>query len=155
MTEATVPDSAMLTPVHQQLEDRQLLPGEHLAGSGYPSAELIIHAARVFGITLVSPMLLDTSAQARAGAGYDKASFAIDFDARQATCSQGITSSTWNPCRQRHDQAIVVSRRFDGSSPATRSTSPSKLSVPFHPPSAKAVDGTRTLLVMSCLPQRD
>jgi len=40
-TEATVPDSAMLTPVHQQLEERQLLPGEHLAGSGYPSAELI------------------------------------------------------------------------------------------------------------------
>ena len=68
-TEATVPDAAMLTPVHQQLEERQLLPGEHLVDSGYPSAELIIHAARVFGITLVSPMLLDTSAQARAGAG--------------------------------------------------------------------------------------
>ncbi|HEV2256569.1 MAG TPA: hypothetical protein VGS06_25790 [Streptosporangiaceae bacterium] len=40
-TQATVPDSAMLTPVHQQLAQRQLLPGEHLAGSGYPSAELI------------------------------------------------------------------------------------------------------------------
>ena len=63
-TEATVPDAAMLTPVHQQLEERQLLPGEHLVDSGYPSAELIIHAARVFGITLVSPPLrLDTSAQ--------------------------------------------------------------------------------------------
>ena len=94
-TEATVPDSAMLTPVHQQLEERQLLPGEHLAGSGYPSAELIIRAARVFGITLVSPLRLDNSAQARAGAGYDKAAFAFDFDARQATCPQGIASSTW------------------------------------------------------------
>ena len=40
-TEATVADSAMLTPVHQQLEERQLLPGEHLADTGYPSAELI------------------------------------------------------------------------------------------------------------------
>jgi transposase len=108
-TEATVPDAAMTTPVHQQLEKRQLLPGEHLVDSGYPSAELIIHAARFFGITLVSPMLLDTSAQARAGAGYDKASFAFDFDARQATCPQGVTSSTWNPCRQHHDEAIVVS----------------------------------------------
>ena len=108
-TEATVPDSAMTTPVHQQLEERHLLPGEHLAGSGYPPAELIIHAARVFGITLVSPMLLDTSAQARAGAGYDKAAFAFDFDARQATCPQGVTSSAWSPCRQHHDEAIVVS----------------------------------------------
>ena len=68
-TQATVPDSAMLTPVHQQLEERQLLPGEHLVDSGYPSAELIIYAARVFGITLVSPLRLDNSAQARAGAG--------------------------------------------------------------------------------------
>ena len=108
-TEATVPDTAMLTPVHQQLEERRLLPGEHLVDSGYPSAELIIDAARVFGITLVSPMLLDTSAQARAGAGYDKAAFAFDFDARQATCPQGITSSAWSPCRQHHDEAIVVS----------------------------------------------
>ena len=80
-TEATVPDSAMTTPVRQNLAGKDLLPGEHLAGSGYPSAELIIHTARVFGITLVSPMLLDTSARARAGAGYDKASFAFDFGA--------------------------------------------------------------------------
>ncbi len=108
-TEATVPDTAMTTPIHQQLEERHLLPGEHLVDSGYPSAELIIHAARVFGITLVSPMLLDTSAQARAGAGYDKASFAVDFDARQATCPQGIASSSWSPCRQHQDEAIVVS----------------------------------------------
>src|SRR5712671_1543446 len=108
-TQATVPDSAMTTPVHQDLAGKDLLPGEHLADSGYPSAELIIDTARVFGITLVSPMLLDTSAQARAGAGYDKAAFAFDFDARQATCPQGVTSSTWNPCRQHHDEAIVVS----------------------------------------------
>ncbi len=108
-TEATVPDAAMTTPVHQDLAGKDLLPAGHLAGSGYPSAELIIHAARVFGITLVSPMLLDTSAQARAGAGYDKAAFAIDFGARQATCPQGITSSSWTPCRQHQDEAIVVS----------------------------------------------
>ena len=108
-TEATVADAAMTTPVHQQLAERQLLPGEHLVGSGYPSAELIVHAARMFGITLVSPVLLDNSAQARAGAGYDKAAFAIDFDARQATCPQGAASSSWTACRQHQDEAIVVS----------------------------------------------
>jgi transposase len=107
-TEATVADTAMTAPVHQQLAGRRLLPGEHLVDSGYPSAELIIDAARVFGITLVSPMMLDNSAQARAGAGYDKAAFAFDFDARQATCPQGTASSSWSPCRQRQDEAIVV-----------------------------------------------
>ena len=67
-TEATVSDIAMTTPVHQQLDGRGLLPREHLVDSGYPSAELIVHAARTFGITLASPLLLDNSAQARAGA---------------------------------------------------------------------------------------
>jgi hypothetical protein len=108
-TEATVAGAAMTIAVRQQLEERRLLPGEHLAGSGYPPAELIIHAARVFGITLVSPMLPDSSAQARAGAGYDKAAFAFGFDARQATCPQGIAGSSWTPCRQHRDEAIVVS----------------------------------------------
>jgi transposase len=108
-TEATVADAAMTTAIHEQLAGKGLLPGEHLVDSGYPSAELIVHAASVFGITLVSPVLLDTSAQARAGAGYDKASFAIDFDARQATCPQGVTSSSWTACKQHQDEAIVVS----------------------------------------------
>ena len=108
-TEATAGDAAMTTPIHQQLADRDLLPGEHLVDSGYPSAELIVHAARVFGITLVSPLLLDNSAQARAGAGYDKAAFDFDFGARKATCPQGIASSSWTACRQHQDEAIVVS----------------------------------------------
>ena len=37
------------------------------------------------------------------------AGFAFDFDARQATCPQEAASSSWNPCRQHHDEAIVVS----------------------------------------------
>ena len=98
-TEATADDTTMTTPIHEQLGSRGLLPGEHLADSGYPSAELIVHAARTFGITLVSPVRLDSSVQARAGAGYDKAAFSAGFDARQATCPQGTASSSWNPCR--------------------------------------------------------
>jgi transposase len=108
-TEATADDTAMTTPIHEQLAGRGLLPGEHLVDSGYPSAELIVHAARMFGITLVSPMRLDSSAQARAGAGYDKAAFCVDFDARRATCPQGTASSSWTPCRQHQDEVIVVS----------------------------------------------
>jgi hypothetical protein len=47
---------------------------------------LLERSRRDFGITLVSPLLADTSAQARAGQGYDQASFTIDFDAQRATC---------------------------------------------------------------------
>lgn len=107
-TTATVPDVAMTAPIHQDLADKGLTPDQHLVDSGYPSADIIVAAARLHGITLVSPMLLDHSSQARAGEGYDKASFTIDFDARRATCPQGAISSSWSPASQHGTEAIVV-----------------------------------------------
>ena len=107
-TDATVPDSQMTEPVHARLAGRGLLPDEHLVDSGYPSTELLVSSLASFGITLVTPMLADTSPQARAAAGYDRAAFAIDFDARQATCPQGHASSSWNPVAQRGTDTIVI-----------------------------------------------
>ena len=98
----------MTEPVHVRLDQRRLLPGEHLVDSGYPSAELLVSSLAVYGITLVTPMLADTSPQARAGAGFDRAAFAIDFGTRQATCPQGHASSHWNPVAQRGTDTIVI-----------------------------------------------
>jgi transposase len=100
-TDATVPDSAMTTPVHRSLQARGLLPAEHYLDSGYPSAELVTSAWKTFGISLVTPVLADVSPQARAGAGFDRSAFTIDFDRRQATCPQGQTSASWSPATQR------------------------------------------------------
>ena len=107
-TDPTVPDSQMTAPIHARLAGRHLLPDEHLVDSGYPSAELLVSSLATFGITLVTPMLADTSAQARAGAGFDRAAFAIDFDARQATCPQGHITRSWNPVTQRGTDTIVI-----------------------------------------------
>ena len=107
-TDATVPGNQMTEPVHAHLDQRGLLPGEHLVDSGYPSAELLVSSQAGYGITLVTPMLADTSPQARAGAGFDRAAFTIDFDARHATCPHGRTSSSWNPVTQRGTPAIVI-----------------------------------------------
>jgi hypothetical protein len=98
----------MTEPVHDRLAGRGLLPAEHYVDSGYPSAELLVSSLATFGITLVTPMLADTSPQARAGAGFDRAAFDIDFDARQATCPQGQASSSWNPVTQRGTDTIVI-----------------------------------------------
>ena len=62
-----------------------------------------------FGIELITPLLSDQSPQPKAGAGFDRASFTIDFDHQQATCPQGHTSSSWNPVRQRGADTIVIS----------------------------------------------
>jgi transposase len=108
-TMATTADAAALEQVHRGLARNRVLPGEHLLDSGYPSAEQLVRAAGVYGITLVTPTLLDTSPQARAGVGYGQSAFAVDFDTRRGTCPQGKTSSSWNPCHQRENEAIVIS----------------------------------------------
>jgi len=98
----------MTAPVHDRLAGRGLLPAEHYVDSGYPSAELLVSSLAAFGITLVTPLLADTSPQARAGAGSGRTAFAIDFGARQATCPQGHTTSAWNPVSQRGTDTIVI-----------------------------------------------
>ena len=110
-TDATVADAAMTAAIHQQLAARDLTPAEHYVDSGYPSAKLVADAARLHGITLVSPMLADVSRQAREGNGYHAAAFTVDFDAEQATCPQGQRSTSWIPATQRRDEVIVA--RFD------------------------------------------
>ncbi|MET9647668.1 IS1182 family transposase [Streptomyces syringium] len=110
-TDATVPDVKLVEPVHQALADRGLLPAEHYLDSGYASAELIVGAQAALGITLVTPLLTGTSRQYRENAGYHREAFAIDWDARRATCPQGATSRFWSPAKQKGRDVIVV--RFD------------------------------------------
>jgi transposase len=129
-TDASVPDAAMTEPIHAALAGRDLLPGEHYLDAGYPSAALVVDSLRRWGVTLVTPLLADTSHQARAGAGYDRAGFTIDFDTQQATCPQGQTSSRWNPVTQRGTDAIVIKfaagtcQGCPARDQCTRSTSP-------------------------------
>ena len=125
-----MPDAAMTDPIHATLAARDLLPAEHLVDSGYPSAALVVQSLHRWGVTLVSPLLADQSPQARAGAGYDRASFTIDFDVKQARCPQGQTSTRWNPVTQRGTDAIVIKfaagtcRDCPVREQCTRSTSP-------------------------------
>jgi hypothetical protein len=107
-TDATVPDVAMTAPIHAMLAERALAPTEHYLDSGYPSAALVVSSMVEHGIELVTPLLADTSAQAKAGAGYDRSAFAFDFETRTATCPQGRTSSAWTPCVQEGTAKIVV-----------------------------------------------
>ena len=110
-TQATVPDVAMTEPIHDSLDTKDLLPGEHIVDAGYTSADLLL-AARARGVTLLGPLLADTSPQARSG-GYTAAAFTIDWQARQAHCPQGATSIGWSACTQRGTEAIVV--KFDAA----------------------------------------
>ncbi|WP_223839963.1 IS1182 family transposase [Saccharopolyspora pogona] len=107
-TDATVPDSAMLPPIHQALRKRDLLPDEHYLDSGYPSAELIVGSLDAFGIALITPVLLDHSRQARAEQGFAASDVTIDWQAQQVPCPAGQTSSSWTPCVQYGSARTVV-----------------------------------------------
>lgn len=107
-TDASVPDTVMTEPIHQALAEHAVLPGEHYLDSGYPSADLLVSSLTDYGVRLVTPMLADTSPQARAGEGFDRNGFAVNWPTQTVTCPQGKTSAWWTPASQRGTEVIVV-----------------------------------------------
>ena len=107
-TDATVTDNQMTSAIHEDLTEKNLAPGRHYLDSGYLSAALVVSALVTWGIALIGPLLADTSAQARAGHGYARADFAVDYDAKTVTCPHGKTAVSWTPCAQRGTDAIVA-----------------------------------------------
>ena len=107
-TDATVTDNQMTGAIHDDLAGKNLAPARHYLDSGYLSAAVVVPALTTWGIALIGPLLADTSAQARAGHGYARADFTVDYDTKTVTCPQGKTSSSWNPCTQRGKDAIVA-----------------------------------------------
>ena len=94
-TDATVTDNQMTAAIYDDLAARNLAPGRHYTDSGYLSAALVVTEQARHGIALIGPLLADTSPQARAGRGYARADFTIDYDTRTVTCPQGKTAATW------------------------------------------------------------
>ena len=139
-TLATTSDFVMGAPIEQDLAERDLLPRTHLLDSGYVVADLLVSAPRDHHIEVVGPTLRSSSPQGRAGQGYDVHSFAIDWEAQQASCPQGHRSVKWTPGHSPEGHA-VIRIRFDkatcdacGARPACTSSSkyPRQLTVKPH-----------------------
>jgi transposase len=96
-TPATTPDDNMLTRVHTSLERRGLLPAEHLVDKGYTDSQVLVESQRTYGVTLLGPVADDPSWQARAGTGFDKSQFLVDWDRQVVTCPMGKQSISWLP----------------------------------------------------------
>src|SRR5512135_956433 len=116
-TDATVTDNQMTGALDDELAGKTLAPGRHYLDSGYLSAALLVSEAARHGIALIGPLLADTSAQARAGAGYARAGFTVDYGNRTVTCPQGKTSVSWTRCTQHGRDAIVATFSADDCGP--------------------------------------
>ncbi|MET7718246.1 IS1182 family transposase [Streptomyces sp. NPDC005407] len=113
-THSTVQDVEMTATIHDDLAKRELLPCEHVVDAGYTTPAHIERAARVHGVTLLGPVVPDHSRQAKAGSGFAKSAFPIDWDNQQATCPQGAVSREWRPLRiSGHDYIQVKFAKAD------------------------------------------
>src|SRR5215470_4930734 len=96
-TPATTPDDNMIEEVHESEKGRDLLPGEHLVDKGYTDSLVLVTSLSAYGVTIVGPVAEDPSWQARAGEGFDKGSFEVDWERQVVTCPAGKESISWLP----------------------------------------------------------
>src|SRR3954454_12488652 len=96
-TPATTPDDNMIEEVHESEKGRDLLPGEHLVDKGYTDAQVLVASLGTYGVTIVGPVAEDPGWQARAGTGFDKGSFAVNWEREVVTCPAGKESISWLP----------------------------------------------------------
>lgn len=136
-TIAPVQDGELTAQIHDDLAQVSLTPAEHAVDAAYINPAQIERAHRVHSITLLGPVVPDHSHQAKRGAGFGKAAFAIDWDRCQATCPQGTVSREWRPLHINGHNYIQV--KFDKAT---------CLACPVRPQCTKAVSGPRSLALL-------
>ena len=109
-TPATTPDDNMIKEVHESEKGRDLLPGEHLVDKGYTDSEVLVSSERDYGVMIVGPVAEDPGWQARAGEGFDKGSFAVDWEREVVTCPAGKESISWLPHTDRQSGMAFEAR---------------------------------------------
>jgi transposase len=94
-TAACASDEAALTPIHDTLAQRALLPRRQLVDAGYIDADVLAtHQAR-YNVEVLGPTRGNFRWQARAQTGFEGHHFTIDWHAQRAICPQGHTSQSW------------------------------------------------------------
>jgi transposase len=108
-TPAPVADGDMTPVIHEGLQAKGLLPGKHLADTGYVDAELFVQSRQRYGVDLVGPTRADYHWQARAGQGFAADNFRVDWEQERMTCPEGKLSIGWSPAVDKgHNHVIKV-----------------------------------------------
>jgi len=108
-TPGPVADGDMTPVIHKGLEAKGLLPGKHLADTGYVDAELFVQSRQEYGVDLVGPTRADYHWQASAAEGFAAGDFRVDWEQQRMTCPEGRRSSGWSPAVDKgHNHVIKV-----------------------------------------------
>jgi hypothetical protein len=113
-----------------------------VADTAHVTPARIDRAQRAHGITLLGPVVVNHSHQARAKSGFENSAFTIDWDSQRATCPRGSANREWGPLNIKGHHYIQI--RFDKAtcpacpvrarctSSATRPRAPALLPQPLH-----------------------
>jgi transposase len=105
-TPAPLSDEGVLSAIHADLAEKELLPDHHLVDSGYVTVANLVKTQSGYGVDLVGPTLKTHCYQAETG--YDLTHFCIGWEAKTVTCPQGRTSSIWTPVQDAGKSLIKV-----------------------------------------------
>jgi len=133
-TPAPLSDEGVLSTIHADLTEKELLPDQHLVDSGYVTIANLVQSQSAYGVDLVGPTLKTHWYQAETG--YDLTQFSINWDAQRVICPQGRISSSWTPVQDAGKSLIKV--KFSQSDckicPArTSCTGTTRRSLTLHP----------------------
>ena len=133
-TPAPLSDEGVLSAIHADLAEKELLPDHHLVDAGYVTVANLVQSQSAYGVDLVGPTLKTHWYQAETG--YDLTHFSIDWDAQTVTCPQGRISSSWTAVQDAGKSLMKVkfSQSDCKSCPArTSCTGTTRRSLTLHP----------------------
>jgi transposase len=107
-TPSTTQDVSVTETIHEHLDEKGLLPRQHLVDAGYVDARGLAESQSEYGIDLFGPPRPDSSWQAKAGQGFDSSCFAIDWEQQAVTCPQGCISVGWFPHQDRCGEPRIL-----------------------------------------------
>jgi transposase len=139
-TPACASDEASLTPIHQNLARRALLPSTQFVDAGYVDADVLATNHAHFGIDVLGPTRGDYRWQAREQTGFEGHRFTIDWEGQRAICPEGRTSHSWtrNYDRRQAPPREMLTVRFSASDcrpcpSRARCTQASLRTITLHP----------------------
>jgi len=103
-TSAALPDVEVGEKVQQDLEERNLLPEQHLVDAGYVDAQWLVESKEKRGVTVIGPVRQDIHWQARTEGGFDLSQFQIDWEQQKVTCPGGQTTKNWYSLKKYTEQ---------------------------------------------------
>ncbi len=100
-------DNLSLDEIHAALQEKQLLPNQHVVDAGYISGENLVSGSQDYHLDLLGPIRSDNSWQAQDKDAFDLTYFQIDWDNQVVTCPMGKTSSNWGPGKGPRGKATI------------------------------------------------